>query len=160
MTQEASLGHLTYGAALGKNPGTVDSVDTTVQRILHAENLNIRKVLFRQPVPSTHLSLFSTTLPLSRGMKSEHPSAAPADHFFPPSSLPPIILWGRLLCHYIQGTLGSSSFISELYCSPSLGQSPVGSLLLSPGSWCTRFCCALQESICPSCVSSGGSMVG
>ena len=29
----------------------------------------------------------------------------------------------------------------------SLGQSPVGSLLLSPGSWCTRFCCALQETI-------------
>ena len=27
------------------------------------------------------------------------------------------------------------------------GQSPVGSLLLSPGSWCTRFCCALQESV-------------
>ena len=29
----------------------------------------------------------------------------------------------------------------------SPGQSPVGSLLLSPGSWCTRFCCALQGSI-------------
>ena len=42
----------------------------------------------------------------------------------------------------------------------SLGQSLVGSLLLSPGSWCTRFCCALQESISLSCVSSGGSMVG
>ena len=27
-------------------------------------------------------------------------------------------------------------------------------------SWCTRFCCALQESISPSCVSSGSSMVG
>ena len=39
-------------------------------------------------------------------------------------------------------------------------QSPVGSLLFSPGSWCTRFCCALQESISQSCVSSGGSMVG
>ena len=26
------------------------------------------------------------------------------------------------------------------------GKSPVGSLFLSPGSWCTRFCCALQES--------------
>ena len=25
---------------------------------------------------------------------------------------------------------------------------------------CTRFCCALQESISPSCVSSGSSMVG
>ena len=42
----------------------------------------------------------------------------------------------------------------------SLGQSLVGSLLLSPGSWCTRFCCALQESISQSCVSSGSSMVG
>ena len=39
-------------------------------------------------------------------------------------------------------------------------QSPVGSLLFSPGSWCTRFCCALQESISQSCVSSGSSMVG
>ena len=35
----------------------------------------------------------------------------------------------------------------------SLGQSPVGSLLLSPGSWCTRFCYALQESISQSYVS-------
>ena len=40
------------------------------------------------------------------------------------------------------------------------GKSPVGSLLLSPGSWCTRFCCALQECISQSCVSSGSSMVG
>ena len=30
-----------------------------------------------------------------------------------------------------------------------LGQSLVGLLLLSPGSWCTRFCCALQESVLP-----------
>ena len=43
----------------------------------------------------------------------------------------------------------------------SLGQSLVGSLLLSPGSWCTqRSVCALQQSISQSCVSSGGSMVG
>ena len=28
------------------------------------------------------------------------------------------------------------------------------------GSWCTRFCCALRESISKSCVSSGSSMVG
>ena len=42
----------------------------------------------------------------------------------------------------------------------SLAQSPVGSLLLSPGSWCTEFCCALQESISQSCVSSGSSTVG
>ena len=127
----------------------MDSVYMMIQHILHAENLNIRKVLFRQPVPSTHLSLFSTTLPLSREMKSEHPSAAPAAHFFPPSSLPPKIPWGRLLCHYTQGTLVSSSFISELYWCPSLGWSLVGSLLLSPGSWCTRFCLCLQKSVSP-----------
>ena len=42
----------------------------------------------------------------------------------------------------------------------SLGQTPVGSLFLSPGSWCTRFCCMLQESISQSYVSSGSSMVG
>ena len=31
-----------------------------------------------------------------------------------------------------------------------LGQSLVGSLLLSPGSWCTQgFVCALQESVSP-----------
>ena len=43
----------------------------------------------------------------------------------------------------------------------SLGQSLVGSLLLSPGSWCTQdSVCALQESIFQCCVSSGGSVVG
>ena len=42
----------------------------------------------------------------------------------------------------------------------SLGQCLLGSLLLSPGSWCTRFCCALQESISQYCVSSGSSLVG
>ena len=37
----------------------------------------------------------------------------------------------------------------------SLGQSLVGSLLLSPGSWCAQcFVCALQESLPQSCVSS------
>ena len=40
----------------------------------------------------------------------------------------------------------------------SLGQSLVGSLLLSPGA--QGSVCALQESISQSCVSSGGSMVG
>ena len=39
-------------------------------------------------------------------------------------------------------------------------KSPVGSLFLSPGSWCTRFCYALQESISQSYVSCGSSMVG
>ena len=43
----------------------------------------------------------------------------------------------------------------------SQGQSLVGSLLPSPGSWCIQgFVCALQESISKSCVSSDGSMVG
>ena len=43
----------------------------------------------------------------------------------------------------------------------SLGPSLVGSLLLSPGSWCAHgFICALQESVSQSCVSSSGSMVG
>ena len=43
----------------------------------------------------------------------------------------------------------------------SLGQSLVGSLLLSPGSWWTQgSVCALQESISQSCVSSGSSVVG
>ena len=43
----------------------------------------------------------------------------------------------------------------------SLGQSLVGPLLLSPGSWCPQgSICALQESISQSCISSGSSMVG
>ena len=43
----------------------------------------------------------------------------------------------------------------------SLGQSLVGSLFPSPGSWCTQgSVCALQESISQSCVSSGSSMWG
>ena len=43
----------------------------------------------------------------------------------------------------------------------SLGQSLVGSLLLSPRSSCAQaFVCALQESISQSCVSFGGFMAG
>ena len=43
----------------------------------------------------------------------------------------------------------------------SLGQALVGSLLLSPGSWCSRgSVCALPESVPQACVRSGGSMVG
>ena len=43
----------------------------------------------------------------------------------------------------------------------SLDQSFVGSLLLSPGFWCTQgSVCALPETISQSCVSSGNSMVG
>ena len=43
----------------------------------------------------------------------------------------------------------------------SLGQSLVGSLLFSPGSWCAQgLICALQESVSQSCVSSDHSVVG
>ena len=41
----------------------------------------------------------------------------------------------------------------------SLDQSVLGSLLLSSGSCCIKFCCALRESIFQSCVSSGSSVV-
>ena len=40
------------------------------------------------------------------------------------------------------------------------GKSPVGSLFLSFGSWCTRFCCSLEQSISQSYARSGSSMVG
>ena len=36
----------------------------------------------------------------------------------------------------------------------------MGSLILSPGSSCMKFCCALEKSISQSCVNSGSSMVG
>ena len=43
----------------------------------------------------------------------------------------------------------------------SWGQSLVGSLLLSPGSWCAQaFVCALWESVSPVLYKSGSSMVG
>ena len=42
----------------------------------------------------------------------------------------------------------------------NLGQCLVGSLLLSPRSWCTRFCRALREAVSQSCVTSGCSVVG
>ena len=42
-----------------------------------------------------------------------------------------------------------------------MGQSLVGSLLLSPQSWCTQgSVCALQDSVSQSCVSSGSCMMG
>ena len=55
-----------------------------------------------------------------------------------------------------------SSLLETLgHSQASLGPSLVGSLLLSPGSWCTQGpVCALQESISQSCVSSGSSVVG
>ena len=42
----------------------------------------------------------------------------------------------------------------------SLGQSLVGSLLLSPGPWCTRFSLCPPRVCSQSCVSSGSSLVG
>ena len=43
----------------------------------------------------------------------------------------------------------------------SLGQSLVGSLLLSPGSWCTQsFVCVLQESVSPGLSKSWSSVEG
>ena len=43
----------------------------------------------------------------------------------------------------------------------SLGQCLVGSLLLSPGPWCSQSSvCALQEFVSQSCVSSGHPVVG
>ena len=44
---------------------------------------------------------------------------------------------------------------THVHSQASLCQSLVGSLLLSPGSWCTQgFVCALQESVSQSCVNS------
>ena len=50
------------------------------------------------------------------------------------------------------------TFMGNSWTPP--GKSPVGSLPLSLGSWYTRFCRALQESISQSYVSSGRSIVG
>ena len=47
------------------------------------------------------------------------------------------------------------------HCQASLGQSLVGSLLLSPGSCFVKgFVSALQESVYQSCINSGSSIVG
>ena len=47
------------------------------------------------------------------------------------------------------------------HCWASLGQSLVGSLLLSPGSWYAQgLVSALKDPVSQSCVSSGCSMVG
>ena len=47
------------------------------------------------------------------------------------------------------------------HCWASLGQSLVGSLLLSPGSWCSQGSLyAFQESISQSCASFGSFMMG
>ena len=67
--------------------------------------------------------------------------------------LVPPTLWQATRTHASAETPGHSL--------ASLGQSLVGSLLLSPGSWCTQgSVCALQEPISQTCVSSGSSVVG
>ena len=74
-------------------------------------------------------------------------------------------------CHAFTATLSAPQTCSRPLPTPllgtpgysraSLGQSLVGSLLLSLGSWCTQSSvCALQESVSQSCVSSGSSVVG
>ena len=56
--------------------------------------------------------------------------------------------------------LSPGCWCTRFCCALQGGQSPVGSLFLSPGCWCTRFCCALQETVSQSCVSSSSSVVG
>ena len=68
-----------------------------------------------------------------------------------------------VLLHSVPPTLHRPMPLLETpgHSQASLGQSPVGSLLLIPGCWCTQgSVCALQEPIFQSCVSSGSSMVG
>ena len=51
--------------------------------------------------------------------------------------------------------------VTPKHSQANLAQSLVGSLGLSPGSWCTQgFVCALQQSVSWSCLSSGISVVG
>ena len=50
--------------------------------------------------------------------------------------------------------------LTQAFTRDSHRQVSCGVSVLSPGSWCTRFCCALQESISQSYVSSGSSIVG
>ena len=60
-----------------------------------------------------------------------------------------------------QATTTHTSAETPRHSPTSLGQSFVGSLLFSPGSWCTQgSVCALQEPISQTCVSSGSSVVG
>ena len=68
-----------------------------------------------------------------------------------PHSVPPTLQ---------QATADHTSAGDPWTLTASLGQPPVGSPLVSPGSWCTRFCVSRQESVPQSCVSSGSSMVG
>ena len=56
----------------------------------------------------------------------------------------------QALPHSVPLTLHQATHASTRHSWASLGQSLVGSLLLSPGSWCTQtFVCALQESVSP-----------
>ena len=60
-----------------------------------------------------------------------------------------------------QATRTHASAETPGHSPASLGLFLVGSLLLSPGSWCTQgSVCTLQESISQSCVNSGSSVAG
>ena len=73
----------------------------------------------------------------------------------PPSKCPM-----QALLHSVPPTLQQATTDPHLFWALVGSLSLVGSLLLSPGSWCTRCCCALQETIFQSCIISGSSMVG
>ena len=64
------------------------------------------------------------------------------------------------LLHSVPPTLQQATARDSRTPTGKSGSVSCGVAALSPGSWCTRFCCALQESISQSCVSSGSSMVG
>ena len=65
---------------------------------------------------------------------------------------------GNLLPHSVPLTLQQAI---HGHSRAGLGQSPVGSLLLSPGFWCIQgFVCALQESVSPVLYKFCGSAVG
>ena len=52
------------------------------------------------------------------------------------------------------------TFTGDPRASPEVSCAVLSPLILSPVSWCARFCCTLQKSISQSCVSSDSPMVG
>ena len=52
------------------------------------------------------------------------------------------------------------TFTGDPRASPEVSCVVLSPLILSPVSWCARFCCTLQKSISQSCVSSDSPMVG
>ena len=83
-------------------------------------------------------------------MKIMSPPAESPLHALPPS-VPPAL----------QPLLTHTSARDPWTLPGKSGAVSQGSLLLSPGSWCTQgSACALQESVSQSCVSSDGSLLG